>query len=59
MGHPGMFEAVNEIRGQLNSEANNLFLAGDYMQTPSVNGALASGVDAARQVMDLFDRGSA
>lgn len=59
MGHPGMFEAVGEIRGQLSRETNNLFLAGDYMQVPSINGALASGVDAARQVMDLFARGSA
>ncbi len=33
---------------------DNLFLAGDYMGVPSVNGALSSGEGAAHQVADLL-----
>ncbi len=33
---------------------DNLFLAGDYMGVPSVNGALSSGHSAAIEVTDLF-----
>lgn len=51
---PGMFKAVAEMRGQLGREVKNLFLAGDYMRVPSVNGALASGVDAAEEVATLL-----
>ena len=54
MGPPGMFKAVAEMRGQLNREIENLFLAGDYMRMPSVNGALASGVDAAKEAAELL-----
>ena len=54
MGLPGMFRAVAEMRRQLNRDVENLFLAGDYMRVPSVNGALASGVDAANEVAELL-----
>lgn len=54
MGLPGMFRAVAEIRRQLDRDIKNLFLAGDYMRVPSVNGALASGIDAAERVADLL-----
>ena len=50
MGPPGMFRAVRDMRRQLDRKRGNLFLAGDYMRVPSVNGALASGVDAADAV---------
>ena len=49
MGPPGMFRAVAEMRRRLAKDNRNLFLAGDYMGVPSVNGALASGVAAAEQ----------
>ena len=54
MGLPGMFKAVAEMRGQLNRDVKNLFLAGDYMRVPSVNGALASGIDAAKEAAELL-----
>lgn len=54
MMSPGMFKSVAEMRLQLNREVKNLFLAGDYMGVPSVNGALASGIDAAGKVAELL-----
>ena len=54
MGTPGMLAAVAEIPGQLTGRIGNLFLAGDYMRVPSVNGALSSGCDAATEVADLL-----
>ena len=58
MGPPGMFGAVAEMRRELERGGGikNLFLAGDYMRVPSVNGALASGIDAANEAADLLDR---
>ena len=54
MMSPGMFKAVAEMRRQLDRDVKNLFLAGDYMRVPSVNGALASGVGAASQAAELL-----
>ncbi len=54
MGTPGMLAAVADIPGQLAGHIDNLFLAGDYMRVPSVNGALSSGRDAANEVADLL-----
>ena len=54
MGPPGMFRAVDDIRNRLSHYAENLFLAGDYMEVPSVNGALASGMRAAEDVAKLL-----
>ena len=48
MGAPGMFRAVAEMRRR-DRKVKNLFLAGDYMRVPSVNGALASGISAAEE----------
>ena len=42
------------MRRQHGRDVKNLFLAGDYMRMPSVNGALASGVDAAEEVAEMF-----
>ncbi len=53
MGPPGMFKAVARMR-QRDRAVKNLFLAGDYMRVPCVNGALASGVDAAEEVVELL-----
>ena len=54
MGKPGMLAAMANIPGQLAGRIGNLFLAGDYMRVPSVNGALSSGQGAAIQVAGLL-----
>ncbi len=54
MGPPGMFTAVADIRQRLSRNIQNLFLAGDYMRVPSVNGALASGIGAAEEVANML-----
>ena len=54
MGSPGMFKAVANTRRELGQHIPNLFLAGDYTRVPLVNGALASGVDAAEEVAELL-----
>ena len=55
MGRPGMLAAVANIPGQLAGRIDNLFLAGDYMGIPSVNGALSSGHRAGSEVADLVE----
>ncbi len=55
MGTPGMLAALADIPGQLAGRIDNLFLAGDYMGIPSVNGALSSGERAAVQAADLLE----
>jgi protoporphyrinogen oxidase len=54
MGTPGMLAAVAKIPGQLAGSIDNLFLAGDYMGIPSVNGALSSGHSAATEAAELL-----
>ena len=54
MGKPGMLAEMAKVPQQLAGRINNLFLAGDYMGIPSVNGALSSGHRAATQVADLL-----
>ncbi len=54
MGSPGMLAAMTQVPGQLAGSIHNLFLAGDYMGVPSVNGALSSGHKAATRVADLM-----
>lgn len=54
MAPPGMFKSMADIPAQLKPAASNLFLAGDYMKIPCVNGALASGVDAANKIADTL-----
>ena len=54
MGTPGMLAAMANVRGQLAGGFDNLFLAGDYMGIPSVNGALSSGERAATEAADML-----
>ena len=54
MGTPGMLAAMANIPEQLAGRIDNLFLAGDYMRVPSVNGALSSGCGAAIEAADLL-----
>ena len=53
-GITGMLAAMTKISGQLAGNIDNLFLAGDYMGIPSVNGALSSGHKAATQAATLL-----
>ena len=55
MGTPGMLAAMANVPGQLAAGIDNLFLAGDYMRVPSVNGALSSGYSAAIEVADRLE----
>ena len=55
MGAPGMLAEMGKIPGQLAGRIDNLFLAGDYMRVPSVNGALSSGRSAAIDAADLLE----
>ena len=54
MCQPGRFTAMVEMRRQLRQHTRNFFLAGDYLRSPIVNGAMASGVDAAEEVAELL-----
>lgn len=54
LGTPGMPAALAKIPEQLAGSIGNLFLAGDYMGIPSVNGALSSGHRAATEAADLL-----
>ncbi len=55
MGTPGMLASMAKVPGQLAGSIDNLFLAGDYMGVPSVNGALSSGSSAAIEAADLLE----
>ena len=54
MGTPGMLAEMAKIPAQLAGRIDNLFLAGDYMGIPSVNGALSTGHYAATQAANLL-----
>ena len=54
MGEPGMLAALADVPGQLSGSIDSLFLAGDYMGIPSVNGALSTGESTANHVADLL-----
>ena len=54
MGQPGMFRAIADMRSHIGHDIGNLFFAGDYLRTPSVNGALASGIDAAEEAAEFL-----
>ncbi len=43
---PGALTALDRLRRDLPKAIRGLALAGEYMQMPSVNGALASGIAA-------------
>ena len=49
-----MLAEMAKIPVQRAGRIDNLFLAGDYMRVPSVNGALSSGCDTATEVADLL-----
>ncbi len=54
MGTPGMLAAMASVPEQIAGRIDNLFLAGDYMRVPAVNGALSSGESVAVEVADLL-----
>ena len=47
---PGMLTAVQKMKQQSIDEVDGLYLAGDYLYMPSVEGALKSGIDAAERL---------
>ena len=55
MGPPGMFKAMANLPAKLSQEVSNLFLAGDYMEIPSINGALVSGINSANEVIKMLE----
>lgn len=50
----GMLKAIDHMRHAAHPGCQGLFLAGEYMRLPSVNGALISGVDAAEEAMGFL-----
>ena len=57
MGQPGMFTAMLEMRDHLKQDVKNLSIAGDYMRSPIVNGAVASGIETAEEVANMLASG--
>lgn len=51
--HGGMLKAVYEMRHEQLPSVKGLFLAGDYTHLPVTNGAMRSGVDAAKDCMSF------
>ena len=58
-GKPGMFTAMLGLREQIGREVPNLLIAGDFMRSPIVNGALGSGILAAEDVAQFLARAEA
>lgn len=48
---PGMLKAISRMKRQNYGDVKGLFLAGEYMYMPSVEGALRSGIDAAQAAL--------
>ena len=48
---PGMLTAINRMKKENLNDVKGLFLAGEYMYMPSVEGATKSGIDAADAVI--------
>jgi oxygen-dependent protoporphyrinogen oxidase len=48
---PGMLTAINRMKRQNYRDVGGLYLAGEYMYMPSVEGALRSGIDAAQAAL--------
>lgn len=52
----GMLREVERMRHSEHPDCSGLFLAGEYMRLPSVNGALVSGIDAADKAIRFLSR---
>jgi protoporphyrinogen oxidase len=48
---PGMLTAISRMKREGSGDVKGLFLAGEYMYMPSVEGATKSGIDAAEAVI--------
>ncbi len=48
---PGMLSTIHEMKKQSLRDVRGLYLAGEYLYMPSVNGATQSGIDAAEAVI--------
>lgn len=54
--HGGMMKAIHQMRRQSLPSVKGLYLAGDYMNVPVTNGAMRSGVDAAKDCMSFVSQ---
>ncbi len=54
-GLPGMFTAMTRMRQDMTEDLQNLRIAGDFMRSPIVNGAITSGVETANEVADFLE----
>lgn len=54
LSSPGMISAIHKMKTNNHNSIEGLFLAGEYMYMPSVDGALKSGMDAAQKIIDRF-----
>jgi protoporphyrinogen oxidase len=54
VGHYHALERLARIGGERRREGRRVYLAGDYRMDPSWNGAVASGLRAARELADDF-----
>lgn len=58
--HGGMLTEIHKLRREtLPNGVRGLFLAGDYTHLPVINGAMRSGVDAARESISFLSRRNA
>jgi len=48
---PGMLKVINRMKRENYRDVRGLFLAGEYMYMPSVDGSLRSGIDAAEAAL--------
>jgi oxygen-dependent protoporphyrinogen oxidase len=48
---PGMLKTINRMKRENYRDVKGLFLAGEYMYMPSVDGSLRSGIDAAEAAL--------
>ena len=48
---PGMLREITRLKAEMRGEIKGLYLAGEYLYMPSVEGALRSGMDAADAAM--------
>ncbi len=56
LANDGILTELYEIRRHGYPGVEGLFLAGEYMDLPSVNGALRSGINAAEEAIDFLSR---
>ncbi len=54
-GLPGMFTAMTRMRQDMTEDLQSLRIAGDFMRSPVMNGAITSGVETASEVAGCLE----